>query len=195
MQYVQLVLFQSDPFEASWKGGGRLRFDSAKLGLAQVGSSIALDVMVLCFPLPVISSLQLQTKKKWAVGIIFWLGSFCVLAAVVRMILLNQSIHMVLDSVSFSQVCTYPSHCYTNFPRDSNILHSCSMEKLCFHDSRAELLHNRRLSSVLRATFQGWQGYRINLTQRAICILPPQPKIRWIRYWIQQVWGKRWTAE
>jgi hypothetical protein len=117
IQSLQLVLFQSDPFEASWKGGGRLRFDSAKLGLAQVGSSIALDVMVLCFPLPVISRLQLQTKKKWAVGVIFWLGSFCVLAAIVRMILLNQSIHMVLDSVSFSQVCTYPSYYYTDFPQ------------------------------------------------------------------------------
>lgn len=99
-----LVLFQSDPFDGSWTGKGRLRFDSAKLGLAQVGTSIALDFVVLCFPLPIISRLHLVTKKKVAIGMIFWLGSFCCVAAIVRLVLLNQSIHQVIDSQGFSQV-------------------------------------------------------------------------------------------
>jgi hypothetical protein len=69
----QLVLTQVDPISQSWKGG-RLRYDSAALGLAQVGTSISLDFLVLCLPLPVISTLQMAKKRKIAVGMIFWLG-------------------------------------------------------------------------------------------------------------------------
>lgn len=102
--FFMLVIFQLDPVSGAWTGIGRLRFDSAALGLGQVGTSIALDVVVLCFPLPVIHKLQLSTKKKWAVSTIFWLGAFCVIAAIVRLVLLNNAIHMVIDSSGFNQV-------------------------------------------------------------------------------------------
>jgi hypothetical protein len=74
--FFLLVVFQSNPVEASWGAKpGYLRFDSAKLGYAQVGSSIALDLLVLCLPLPRIYKLHLNRTKKLAVACIFWLGS------------------------------------------------------------------------------------------------------------------------
>ncbi|KAF2728065.1 hypothetical protein EJ04DRAFT_450090 [Polyplosphaeria fusca] len=102
--FFLLVIFQLDPVSGAWTGVGRLRFDSAALGLGQVGTSIGLDLLVLCFPLPVIHKLQLSTKKKWAVGTIFWLGAFCVVAAIVRLVLLNESIHTVVDATGFNTV-------------------------------------------------------------------------------------------
>lgn len=68
------MLTQVDPISQSWKGG-RLRYDSTALGLAQVGTSIALDFLVLCFPLPVISTLHMASRRKVAVAMIFWLGA------------------------------------------------------------------------------------------------------------------------
>lgn len=64
-----------DPISGAFTGTGRARFNSASVGLAQVGTSIALDVLVLCFPIPVIFKLQLSTQRKWAVSLIFWLGA------------------------------------------------------------------------------------------------------------------------
>lgn len=58
----------------SWHGG-RMRYDMSALGLAQVGSSIALDVIVLCFPLPIIIRMSLSGKKKCMVFLMFWLGA------------------------------------------------------------------------------------------------------------------------
>lgn len=102
--FFLLVIFQLNPVSGAWTGIGRLRFDSAALGLGQVGTSIGLDLLVLCFPLPVIHKLQLSTRKKWAVGMIFWLGAFCVVMAIVRLILLNESIQTVVDATGFNTV-------------------------------------------------------------------------------------------
>lgn len=46
-----------------------LRFDTAALGLAQVASSFVLDILVLCFPIPVISKLQLKNKPEGGYGL------------------------------------------------------------------------------------------------------------------------------
>lgn len=54
---------------------GTFRFDTVALGLAQVGTSIALDFVVLLFPLPVIWTLHMPPRRKIAIGMIFWLGA------------------------------------------------------------------------------------------------------------------------
>lgn len=51
-----------------------MRYDAVALGTAQVGTSIALDVLILALPLPMIASLHMKTERKVAIGIIFWLG-------------------------------------------------------------------------------------------------------------------------
>ncbi|KUI71215.1 hypothetical protein VM1G_07108 [Cytospora mali] len=92
-----LVLTQVDPISASWTGG-RLRYNSTALGLAQVGTSIALDFVVLCLPLPVISQLHMASKRKLAVSMIFWLGAFCCVAAIIRLVFLDQSVRAVIHN-------------------------------------------------------------------------------------------------
>jgi hypothetical protein len=74
--FFLLLLFLYDPVDAAWGARpGVPRFDAAMLGYAQVGSSIALDVLVLCLPLPLIYKLHLEKKRKIAIAFIFWLGA------------------------------------------------------------------------------------------------------------------------
>ncbi|KAL8665784.1 MAG: hypothetical protein Q9202_001906 [Teloschistes flavicans] len=43
--------------------------------LFSVAFSMALDLITLCFPLPVISNLRMKTKQKFLTIGIFWLGA------------------------------------------------------------------------------------------------------------------------
>lgn len=52
-----------------------MRYDLTTMGLAQVGSSFGLDVVVLCFPLPIVFSMLLSPRKKFMVFLMFWLGA------------------------------------------------------------------------------------------------------------------------
>lgn len=52
-----------------------MRYDLSSMGLAQVGSSIALDIVVLCFPLPIVFRMLLSPRKKFMVFFMFWLGA------------------------------------------------------------------------------------------------------------------------
>ncbi|KAI0444320.1 hypothetical protein F4803DRAFT_512124 [Xylaria telfairii] len=98
--FAILELFQIDPISLELIVHARLRFDSTALGLAQVGSSIALDVLVLCFPVPLIFRLHMSQKRRWQLFLVFWLGLFCVIAAVVRLILLYKNLHDITTNRS-----------------------------------------------------------------------------------------------
>ncbi|KAI0099780.1 hypothetical protein GGR51DRAFT_391100 [Nemania sp. FL0031] len=96
-----LILFYGDPISKSWDASvGHWRYDPVPVGLANVGTSIGLDIVVLSLPLPMIYKLHLPTKKKIALGLIFWLGSFCCIAAIVRVILLHQVLQGVADAAT-----------------------------------------------------------------------------------------------
>lgn len=71
----QVILFNGKPVSAAWTGVGILQFDTVAVGLAQGGSSIALDIIVLCLPIPIILGLHMHAKRKVAVIGMFWLGA------------------------------------------------------------------------------------------------------------------------
>lgn len=77
---VQFTLTDARPVSEPWSGHATLPYDTTALGLAQVGTNLGLDVVVLCFPIPVISRLHMPTQRKVAVGLIFWLGILSVAA-------------------------------------------------------------------------------------------------------------------
>lgn len=80
MSELQLTALQGDPLDSPWQlNTGRFRYDIVSVGYAQVGSSIALDFLVLCFPLPVISRLRMAFARKMFVVLIFWLGILLVI--------------------------------------------------------------------------------------------------------------------
>lgn len=104
---ILIVAIQGNPADFVRAGAaGELyawRLDPAIVGYTQVGSSLILDVVILCFPLPIISTLHMPTKRKVMVGAIFWLGIFCCVASAVRLALNHQvltQIHSLKASVS-----------------------------------------------------------------------------------------------
>ncbi|PYI10679.1 hypothetical protein BO78DRAFT_414316 [Aspergillus sclerotiicarbonarius CBS 121057] len=97
---IFLVLLEGDPISASWTEEGHFRFDTVAVGLAQSGTSIALDIAVLMLPLPVLWSLHMRPQKKLGVLLIFWLGAFCCVAAIVRLVLLHASLSKVATDPS-----------------------------------------------------------------------------------------------
>ncbi|OTA60395.1 hypothetical protein K449DRAFT_435499 [Hypoxylon sp. EC38] len=99
---ILIVAIQGDSktFVLTEAAGGtyKWRLDPTVVGFTQVGSSLVLDVVILCFPLPVISRLHMPTKRKIAVGGIFWLGIFCCVAAAVRLALVYRVLSEVLST-------------------------------------------------------------------------------------------------
>ncbi|KAF2649032.1 hypothetical protein K491DRAFT_708384 [Lophiostoma macrostomum CBS 122681] len=101
--FLGLVL--ADPIDAAWNPTrGHLRFNPGTFSIAQTSTSLALDVFVLCFPVPKIMRLHLDLKRKISIVMIFWLGSFCAIAAIVRLALIQQSTSKVLKSQGSSLV-------------------------------------------------------------------------------------------
>ncbi|KAI0542083.1 hypothetical protein GGR58DRAFT_453900 [Xylaria digitata] len=86
-----LTLFLIRPLEYAPIDKVQFRYDLIAVGLAQVATSIALDVLVLCLPLPVLFRLHMDLKRKWAIVLVFCLGIFCVAATIVRLVLLSRS--------------------------------------------------------------------------------------------------------
>lgn len=101
--FFLLVLLELDPVAFPLMKAG-LRLDSTAIGLGQVASSFTLDLLVLCLPIPAITRLHMKKQRKLAVVFIFWLGAFCVVAAIVRTVLLDESIRSVVSSASYSHV-------------------------------------------------------------------------------------------
>lgn len=57
--------------------------DIVAFSYTRAASSLVLEIVILTFPIPVISRLHLQKRRKIAVGLIFGLGAFCVVASVI----------------------------------------------------------------------------------------------------------------
>lgn len=91
-------LLAGKPVSAVWKPVPSMRYDYGSFGLANAGMGIAFDVVVLCFPLPVIKNLQMKTRRKLMIVGIFWLGGFCCIAAAVRFWYVYQEIHAASSS-------------------------------------------------------------------------------------------------
>ncbi|KUI58939.1 hypothetical protein VP1G_06167 [Cytospora mali] len=91
------TLTNARPISEPWSGHASFPYDTTALGLAQVGTNIGLDIVVLCFPLPVISRLHMPIGRKTAVSLIFWLGAFCCIASIVRLVLLKRSLAIIVD--------------------------------------------------------------------------------------------------
>jgi hypothetical protein len=93
LMFQQLDFLATDPVDAAWKDAARAhhRFNFNNWYLAYSGFSILFDIIILCLPLPVISTLRINTRQKLSVLAIFWLGGFVCISAVVRFIFFYRS--------------------------------------------------------------------------------------------------------
>ena len=69
-----VTLFQDNPISRNWGSKGTT-VNFPVLYIVEIATDIALDLFILCMPLPVIKRLQINTRRKWLLGGIFWLGA------------------------------------------------------------------------------------------------------------------------
>jgi len=95
------VLFTAWPITDAWNvKAGHFIINPTDFHISQAWTSLILDVITLCFPLPMIRTLQMPLRRKLLVSMIFGLGSFCCIAAAVRLYFLYAEIHFLLNSKS-----------------------------------------------------------------------------------------------
>ncbi|KAF2107334.1 hypothetical protein BDV96DRAFT_653925 [Lophiotrema nucula] len=89
-----LIFLNTDPIESAWKNAARAkhRFNFNNWYLSYSALSIFFDVTILCFPIPMIKSLHINTRKKLSILGIFWLGAFVCLSAIIRFVFVYKSI-------------------------------------------------------------------------------------------------------
>ncbi|KAF2689800.1 hypothetical protein K458DRAFT_358875 [Lentithecium fluviatile CBS 122367] len=94
-----LVFLSTDPIDSAWKDATRAkhRFDFNTWYISYSALSIFFDVVILCFPIPVIKSLRVNLKRKISIIGIFWLGGFVCVSAIIRFVLLYRSIYRLTD--------------------------------------------------------------------------------------------------
>ncbi|PSN61187.1 hypothetical protein BS50DRAFT_639440 [Corynespora cassiicola Philippines] len=94
-----LVFLSTDPFDAAWKNAAsaKHRFDFNAWYISYSALSIFFDLAILCFPIPMIKSLQVNTKQKISILGIFWLGGFVCVSAIIRFVFLYNSIYRLTD--------------------------------------------------------------------------------------------------
>jgi hypothetical protein len=95
----QLAFASTDPIEAAWKDAASAhhRFDFYTWYLCYSGLSILFDVIILCYPIPMIKSLRVNTKQKISILGIFWLGGFVCVSAIIRFVFLYNQIYRLTD--------------------------------------------------------------------------------------------------
>ncbi|KAF2478182.1 uncharacterized protein BDR25DRAFT_338822 [Lindgomyces ingoldianus] len=141
-----MILLCGNPVSTAWTGVGTFRYDAVQLGYAQSGTSIALDFVVLAYPLPVIFGLHMDAKRKIAVMFIFWLGAFCAVAAITRLVLLRESLELVAQSKGFEAVYNQAKQfCFMILEPNCSIIAACLP---CYGPLFA---HGRGMESILRS--------------------------------------------
>ncbi|KAH6663047.1 hypothetical protein B0J14DRAFT_662248 [Halenospora varia] len=83
------TLFQAWPISWNWDGVGKPTQYNI-IYFVQTGTEILTDLVTLCLPIPMIKGLHVEKHKKTRIIGIFWLGGFCVVAAIVRLYYLTK---------------------------------------------------------------------------------------------------------
>jgi hypothetical protein len=99
LSYYKLVFLSTNPIEAAWKNADatKHRYNFNAWYISYSGLSIVLDVIILCFPIPMVRSLNVNTKQKISILGIFWLGAFVCVSAIIRFVYLYKTIYRLTD--------------------------------------------------------------------------------------------------
>lgn len=95
----KLVVLSTDPINAAWKNADatKHRYNFNNWYISYSGLSIILDIVILCFPIPMIKSLNINIKQKISILGIFWLGAFVCVSAIIRFVYLYKTIFRLTD--------------------------------------------------------------------------------------------------
>lgn len=113
--------------------------------LSMAAINLIFDIVIVCMPLFVISKLQMDAKRKWAVGGIFALGAFCIVASIVRLYCFAR-----LSSLSPRDASTLYTQTVTNTILWTFTECCTSIIAACLPTLAPLLRDSRKLDSVIR---------------------------------------------
>jgi hypothetical protein len=161
--------------------------DPVMLSLARAGSSLALDIVILAYPIPKIAKLHITPQRKLSIALVFALGGFCCVAAAVRLAFVRKTIAIGANSKAggFQAIGTFThmmqllslALCIREFV-DETCDHSYPIPNTHLVYHRAQLLHHCGFASVLRATVP-WPSAGIDHTLRTICAVSGKRWFKW----------------
>ncbi|KAK6811102.1 hypothetical protein RU639_012903 [Aspergillus parasiticus] len=83
-----------------------LRYNYNHFTIAVTGMSMCFDLIVLCFPIPVIHRLMISTRQKVQLAGIFWLGIFCCIASIIRFYYVYTEVYESTSSTGTNRYAT-----------------------------------------------------------------------------------------
>ncbi|KAH6666984.1 hypothetical protein B0J14DRAFT_705032 [Halenospora varia] len=98
------TLFQAWPISHAWTGAGKNLIDYPAMYLALGATDLALDIIILCLPMPMIRSLKMKSRRKFVVAAILSLGFLCIIASAVRINYLRLVNYGLEETVSWGTV-------------------------------------------------------------------------------------------
>ncbi|KAF2439686.1 hypothetical protein P171DRAFT_524784 [Karstenula rhodostoma CBS 690.94] len=81
------LLFSYYPISTHWSlrpDPAAKKIDFQAFLVTHASLDLVLDIAILCLPIPAITTLQMEIRRKIALIAIFWLGAFCAVAEAVR---------------------------------------------------------------------------------------------------------------
>ncbi|KAI4869231.1 hypothetical protein F4820DRAFT_444353 [Hypoxylon rubiginosum] len=78
-------IFSAWPIYNWWTLGETYTINYGAFLTSFAAIDLALDIVILCLPIPVIHSLQMNRRRKFLLLGVFWMGFFCVVATSVRL--------------------------------------------------------------------------------------------------------------
>ncbi|KAH6682221.1 CFEM domain-containing protein [Plectosphaerella plurivora] len=163
--YVFLGIFQCIPVSFNWEGwkggfGPNRCVNQNALVLSAAGFSIALDVVILVLPIPLLVGLQMSWRSKASILVMFSLGVFIVITACLRLsyiIMYSRSFNPTWDNTDvliWSGVEVSVSMIVTSLPAIRTLLKRSIPEGWSIFLSRSGL-SNRRSAKKSAGTTSG----------------------------------------
>ena len=93
-----VTLFQDNPISRNWGTVGTT-INWRIFYIVEVATDLALDLFILCMPLPVIGRLHISRRKKWLLSGVFWLGAvYAILLQSLAVLLLTITSSIIIAS-------------------------------------------------------------------------------------------------
>ncbi|KAF3010113.1 hypothetical protein E8E14_000708 [Neopestalotiopsis sp. 37M] len=149
------ILCSADPISRAWDplSGNPYRIDFGRYAVTTNAIGIALDVITLLLPLPIIFRLQMKMRNKVLTAGILWLGVFCIVADSIRLWYTVQEVTAASDATGADRYV---------IPRNVSLwdrITPCSSIIAACLPTYAPLLRGRNILESLVRTAESWFSF------------------------------------
>jgi hypothetical protein len=117
------------------------------------GLSIVFDIVILLFPVPVIKTLKVNTRRKISIIGIFWLGGFVCVSAIIRFVLLYNSVYRLSDFGKNQYSSITNAFIWSEIEPNCSVIAACLPTFSPFFKKENGIMRMPKFISSFRSTF------------------------------------------